>query len=107
MSTDPYSTAPRHRLPNERPLHVNRIIFSEDAIHPLRTPDDPRVVLPELPPGSMTATVFSRLVASWSDVLDQTSIELADLRSDVRELASRLRDSDDTGAGELDGIGCV
>ncbi|MCK7678397.1 hypothetical protein M0E84_10215 [Corynebacterium sp. CCM 9186] len=84
---------------------MNRIFFSEDAIHPLRTPDDPRVVLPELPPGSMTAAVLSRLVASWSGVLDRTSAELADLRSDVRDLASRLRDADDTGAEEIDGIG--
>ena len=105
MSTDPYSGTSRHRLPNERSLAVNRIIFSEAATHPLRTPDDPRVVLPELPAGSMTAAVLSRLVASWSDVLDRTSAELVDLRSGIRDLASRLRDSDGTGAGEVDGIG--
>ena len=86
---------------------MNRIIFSEDSDRPLRTPDDPRVPLPELPPGSMTAAVLSRLVDSWSRVLGETSAEVTELRSGVRTLVSRLRESDASSAGELDGIGHV
>ncbi|MCK7643267.1 hypothetical protein JIM95_010540 [Corynebacterium sp. CCM 8835] len=86
---------------------MNRIFFSEDATRPLRAPDDPRVSLPELPPGSMTAAVLSRLVDSWSRVLGETSAEMTELRSGVRTLVSRLRESDASGAGDLDGIGHV
>ncbi|MBI9001300.1 hypothetical protein M0E87_09325 [Corynebacterium sp. CCM 9185] len=83
---------------------MNRIIISDHASLPLRSPAHPRVVFPELPPGSMTAAVFSRLVAAWTDLLDQTSVELTDLRSAVRDLVSQLRAADASGARDLDGI---
>ncbi|MCX7445687.1 hypothetical protein OS125_10620 [Corynebacterium sp. P7003] len=82
---------------------MNRIMFSGDAVRPLLSRESPRTVFPELPPGSRTGATLSRLVFSWSTLLDRTDTQIGDIRSGVRHLATRLRAADGDVAGDLRG----
>ncbi|MEZ2122648.1 MULTISPECIES: hypothetical protein [unclassified Corynebacterium] len=78
---------------------------SDAAARHLRAPDAPPTLFPALPPGSLTAEVFTALTESWSEVLEQATSEVLALRSDILDLVAHLHEADQIWAEETRRIG--